>query len=146
MLERMVQRSRDKGFNFPYVRDETQDVARKYGGTCAPHVFAFDEKRVLQYKGRIDDNRNSSAVKTKDPGRLWTPCSPVGPRRCERRGPSAVSSSGSLQALFFLFQEFFWVSSIKRLASWYLLKMIIRPPTKRSEIHQKKRIVEAQKA
>jgi thiol-disulfide isomerase/thioredoxin len=65
-FENMVQRSRDKGFNFPYVRDETQDIAKKYGGICTPHVFAFDEKRVLQYKGRIDDNRNFAAVKTKD--------------------------------------------------------------------------------
>ncbi len=65
-FEHMIQRSKDKGFNFPYLRDETQDIARKYGGICTPHVFAFDEKRVLQYKGRIDDNRNSSLVKTKD--------------------------------------------------------------------------------
>ena len=62
----MVQRAKDKGFNFPYLRDETQDIAKKYGGICTPHVFAFDQKRVLQYKGRIDDNRNASAVKTTD--------------------------------------------------------------------------------
>ena len=62
----MVQRAKDKGFNFPYLRDETQDIAKKYGGICTPHVFAFDEKRVLQYKGRIDDNRNATAVKTTD--------------------------------------------------------------------------------
>ncbi|OLD01115.1 thioredoxin family protein [archaeon 13_1_20CM_2_54_9] len=62
----MVQRAKDKGFNFPYLRDETQDTAKKYGGICTPHVFAFDHKRVLQYKGRIDDNRNAAAVKTTD--------------------------------------------------------------------------------
>jgi len=62
----MIQRSKEKGFNFPYVRDETQDIAKKYGGICTPHVFAFDEKRVLQYKGRIDDNRNFSLVKSND--------------------------------------------------------------------------------
>ena len=65
-FENMVQRSKEKGFNFPYVRDETQDIAKKYGGICTPHVFAFDEKQVLQYKGRIDDNRNSSLVKSND--------------------------------------------------------------------------------
>jgi len=65
-FDNMVRRSKDKGFNFPYLRDETQEVAKRYGGICTPHVFAFDEKRVLQYKGRIDDNRNRSLVKTED--------------------------------------------------------------------------------
>jgi thiol-disulfide isomerase/thioredoxin len=65
-FEQMVQRSNEKRFNFPYIRDETQDIAKKYGGICTPHVFAFDKKRVLQYKGRIDDNRNISLVKTSD--------------------------------------------------------------------------------
>ena len=65
-FQNMIQRAKDKGFNFPYLRDETQDIAKKYGGICTPHVFAFDEKRVLQYKGRIDDNRVATAVKTTD--------------------------------------------------------------------------------
>lgn len=63
----MVKRSKDRNFNFPYLRDETQDVARKYGAICTPHTFAFDENRVLQYKGRIDDNwRSPDDVKTRD--------------------------------------------------------------------------------
>jgi len=65
-FEKMIQRSKDKGFNFPYLRDETQDIARKYGAICTPHVFAFDQRRSLQYKGRIDDNRNVADVKTHD--------------------------------------------------------------------------------
>jgi len=65
-FENMIRRAKDKGFNFPYLRDETQDVARKYGAICTPHVFAFDVQRTLQYKGRIDDNRNAAAVKTHD--------------------------------------------------------------------------------
>jgi len=65
-FENMIKRSKDKAFPFPYIRDETQDTAKKYGGICTPHVFAFDEKHVLQYKGRIDDNRNFSLVKTRD--------------------------------------------------------------------------------
>ena len=64
--EKMVERSKEKGFNFPYLRDETQHVARKYGAICTPHVFAFDQQRILQYKGRIDDNRNPAEVKTHD--------------------------------------------------------------------------------
>ena len=62
----MIKRSRDRGFNFPYLRDDTQEIARKYGAVCTPHVFAFDQQRRLQYKGRIDDNRNPESVKTKD--------------------------------------------------------------------------------
>lgn len=63
----MVKRSKEHGFNFPYVRDESQDIARKYGAICTPHVFAFDKNRRLQYKGRIDDNwKNPQDVKVRD--------------------------------------------------------------------------------
>lgn len=44
------------GLNFPYVRDETQDVARAYRAERTPQVFVFDEHRALRYTGGIDDN------------------------------------------------------------------------------------------
>lgn len=62
----MVARAKEKGFNFPYLRDETQEVARAYGGICTPHVFAFDQSMKLQYKGRIDDSRYPEQVKVHD--------------------------------------------------------------------------------
>jgi peroxiredoxin len=62
----MIKRAADKGFNFPYLRDESQEIAKEYGAICTPHVFAFDQQRHLQYKGRIDDNRNPVLVKTRD--------------------------------------------------------------------------------
>jgi len=62
----MVTRSKEKGFNFPYLRDETQEIARKYGAICTPHVFLFNQQRILSYKGRIDDNRNPGDVKSHD--------------------------------------------------------------------------------
>ena len=65
-FENMITRSKEKGFNFPYLRDETQGVARKYGAICTPHIFLFDQQRVLSYKGRIDDNRNPTDVKSHD--------------------------------------------------------------------------------
>lgn len=65
-FENMIRRSKDKGFNFPYLRDETQEIARKYGAICTPHIFAFDHARMLQYKGRIDDNRNATSVTSTD--------------------------------------------------------------------------------
>lgn len=53
---RMKTRAAEKGFNFPYLRDETQEVARAYDAACTPDVFVFDRDRKLIYNGRIDDN------------------------------------------------------------------------------------------
>ena len=58
----MIKRAKLRGFNFPYLRDETQKVVDAYGGVCTPHVFAFDSKRLLRYRGRIDDSRDPSKV------------------------------------------------------------------------------------
>jgi len=62
----MVLRVREKGFNFPYVKDEDRTVARSYGAVCTPHVFLLDELRKLRYKGRIDDSRNPDRVTIND--------------------------------------------------------------------------------
>jgi peroxiredoxin len=62
----MVKRAKEKGFNFPYLRDETQKVVEAYGGICTPHVFAFDSKRILRYRGRIDDSKDPSRVTAHD--------------------------------------------------------------------------------
>ena len=58
----MVNRAREKGFNFPYLRDESQKIVEAYGAVCTPHVFAFDSSRLLRYRGRIDDSRDASKV------------------------------------------------------------------------------------
>ncbi len=55
-LERMRERAREKAYPFPYLRDETQAVARAYGAVCTPHLFVFGPDRRLAYEGRIDDN------------------------------------------------------------------------------------------
>ena len=62
----MVKRAKSRGFNFPYLRDETQVVVGAYGGVCTPHVFAFDKRRLLRYRGRIDDSRDPSKVTSND--------------------------------------------------------------------------------
>ena len=62
----MVKRAKDKGFNFPYIRDPDQKVAEAYGAVCTPHVFAFDKDRKLRYRGRIDDSRDPKAVRSND--------------------------------------------------------------------------------
>lgn len=62
----MVARAKKKGFNFPYLRDESQEIARAYSATHTPHLFVFDEKRRLAYTGKIDDNyQDPKAVKRK---------------------------------------------------------------------------------
>jgi peroxiredoxin len=57
-FEQMQQRAQQENFNFPYVRDDSQEVARAYGGSHTPHVFLLDGKGVLQYRGAIDDNHD----------------------------------------------------------------------------------------
>ena len=52
----MVQRAKERGFNFPYLRDDTQEVVRAYGAVRTPEVFLLGPDRTLVYHGRIDDN------------------------------------------------------------------------------------------
>ena len=55
-FEAMVARSTSKQFNFPYLHDESQAVARAYGASHTPQLFVFDRDRRLAYTGKIDDN------------------------------------------------------------------------------------------
>lgn len=55
-FESMARRAREKGYPFPYLRDESQEVARAYGALVTPHPMLFDAKRRLLFQGRIDDN------------------------------------------------------------------------------------------
>ena len=55
-FEKMKVRARQKAFAFPYVRDESQDVALAYGALRTPHFYVFDAQRRLCYTGRMDDN------------------------------------------------------------------------------------------
>jgi len=60
----MKKRAKKKRFPYPYLRDETQEVAKAYGAEVTPDVFVFDKNRLLCYRGRIDDNwRNREKVK-----------------------------------------------------------------------------------
>jgi len=64
-FKEMVKRAKKKGFNFPYLRDETQQVATAYGATHTPEFFLFDAERKLRYHGRLDDNWQNPAAVTK---------------------------------------------------------------------------------
>jgi len=52
----MKKRAATRGFNFPYLRDETQDAAKAFGATHTPQIFLFNNDRKLKYEGKIDDN------------------------------------------------------------------------------------------
>ena len=52
----MQNRAKIAGYNFPYLYDgDTEIASKKYGPIATPHVFIFDEKRILRYSGRVDD-------------------------------------------------------------------------------------------
>ncbi|MGV8829412.1 MAG: thioredoxin family protein [Breznakibacter sp.] len=58
-FEAMQKRAKEKGFTFPYLVDETQQVAKTYGATKTPHVYLLQKnnnKLVVKYIGTIDDN------------------------------------------------------------------------------------------
>jgi peroxiredoxin len=58
-FDNMKAYARKHGFAFPYVIDETQEVARAYGAQCTPDFFGFNAKDELQYRGRLDASRTS---------------------------------------------------------------------------------------
>lgn len=55
-LENMVIYAQKYEMNFPYLLDETQNVAKEYKAQCTPDIYVFDNERKLKYHGRIDDN------------------------------------------------------------------------------------------
>jgi peroxiredoxin len=59
--ENMVRIARELAFPFPYVLDETQEVAKAYGAVCTPDFFGFDAGLGLQYRGRLDVSKKESA-------------------------------------------------------------------------------------
>jgi peroxiredoxin len=59
-FDNMKRVARDKGFPFPYVLDETQEVAKAYGAVCTPDFFGFNAKLELQYRGRLDASRREA--------------------------------------------------------------------------------------
>lgn len=54
--DNMQKRAKEKNYGFPYLYDESQEIAKTYGATRTPHVFVLDQNRVVKYIGAIDDN------------------------------------------------------------------------------------------
>lgn len=68
-FEKMQERAREKGFEFPYVFDEKQEIFPQYGATRTPHVYLLektDKGNIVRYIGAIDDNfKDADAVSEK---------------------------------------------------------------------------------
>jgi len=58
--EKMAEEARAAGYVFPYLFDETQEVARAYEAACTPDFFLYDRERKLVYRGQFDDSRPSN--------------------------------------------------------------------------------------
>ncbi len=56
-FENMEKFASAAGFTFPYLHDETQEVARAYGAVCTPDFFGYDADLRLAYRGRLDEGR-----------------------------------------------------------------------------------------
>jgi peroxiredoxin len=61
-FENMIKFSRNHNFDFPYVVDETQDIAKRYGAVCTPDFFGYNKDMELQYRGRIKELKNLKPI------------------------------------------------------------------------------------
>ena len=60
-FENMKKVAQEFAYPFPYVMDETQQVAKDYGAVCTPDFFGFNANMELQYRGRLDASRKEAA-------------------------------------------------------------------------------------
>jgi peroxiredoxin len=60
--EQMVREAEERGYRFPYLYDDTQEVAKAYRAACTPDFFLFDRDRRLVYRGQFDDSRPDSGI------------------------------------------------------------------------------------
>ena len=65
-FENMVRFSKINNFKFPYLHDETQKVAKKFGAVCTPDFFGYNKNLELQYRGRIRELKNLKPVRKGD--------------------------------------------------------------------------------
>ena len=60
--ELMAKLAKETGFTFPYLYDETQEVAKAYHAACTPDFFVFNSERKLVYRGQMDDSRPGNNI------------------------------------------------------------------------------------
>jgi peroxiredoxin len=60
--EQMVREAEDRGYVFPYLYDDTQEVAKEYHAACTPDFYLFDANRRLVYRGQLDASRPGNEI------------------------------------------------------------------------------------
>ena len=65
-FDKMIEFSNSNNFNFPYLHDETQEIARKFDAVCTPDFFGYNKKLELQYRGRIRELKDLKPVENGD--------------------------------------------------------------------------------
>ena len=65
-FENMIEFSKNNNFNFPYLFDETQEIAKKYGAVCTPDFFGYNKNLELQYRGRIRELKDLKPIKNSE--------------------------------------------------------------------------------
>jgi len=60
--ELMKVKAKEEGYQFPYLYDETQDVAKAYAAACTPDCYVYDSDLKLVYRGQLDDSRPGNGV------------------------------------------------------------------------------------
>jgi len=60
--EQMVREAEERGYQFPYLYDDSQEVAKAYQAACTPDFYVFDADRKLVYRGQFDSSRPGSGV------------------------------------------------------------------------------------
>jgi len=60
---KMAEEAKSAGYEFPYLYDESQEVAKAYGAACTPDFFLYGEDRKLVYRGQFDDSRPGNDIK-----------------------------------------------------------------------------------
>lgn len=58
----MKETAKEEGYSFPYLYDESQDVARAYDAACTPDFYLFDDQLELVYRGQLDDSRPENGI------------------------------------------------------------------------------------
>ncbi|HWB09404.1 MAG TPA: thioredoxin family protein [Pirellulales bacterium] len=59
---KMAEEAKNRGYTFPYLFDESQQVAKAYRAACTPDFFLFDARRQLVYRGQLDSSRPDSGI------------------------------------------------------------------------------------
>jgi len=62
-FDKMIEFSNSNNFNFPYLHDETQEIARKFDAVCTPDFFGYNKNLELQYRGRIRELKDLKPIR-----------------------------------------------------------------------------------